>query len=192
MILKGFGEFINESESNVTYQDLKLLLELGISEDITDDVYKLIDQGRMTHREIIDWVEPICDKYKIENWTIGRDGLVNVDGDVDVDFENLGLTKLPLRFGKVTGQFDCSKNNLTTLKGSPIAVGLGFWCGWNNLTDLVGGPRIVNGDFGCSGNPLTTLKGAPIRVDGDFYCRDTDQLTTFDYLTTQLRGKFYN
>jgi hypothetical protein len=38
MILKGFQDFINESQSEATYADLKLLLELGLVQDIANDV----------------------------------------------------------------------------------------------------------------------------------------------------------
>ena len=126
MFLKGFGEFINESESNVTYRDLKLLLELGISQDITSDVNRLIDQGKMNQEEILDWVTMICDKYGIDDWSITNYGRVNVYDDVELG--NLELTKLPLRFGKVAGDFNCYNNYLTTLEGAPQKVGGTFNC----------------------------------------------------------------
>ena len=157
MLLKGFKEFINESESRVTYQDLKLLLELGISQDITSDVYKLIDQGRMTHDEIEDWVTPICDKYGIQDWSINDDGLVDVDGSVNL--EELELTRLPLKFGKVTDHFWCIDNYLTTLEGAPKRVGGNFSCSDNQLTTLEGAPKRVGGNFWCKNNPLTSLDG---------------------------------
>jgi hypothetical protein len=65
------------------------------------------------------------------------------------------LTKLPLKFGKVTGWFDCSHNQLTSLEGCPTSVGGNFWCTNNQLTSLKGGPTIVNGHFGCGGNPFS-------------------------------------
>ncbi len=36
----------------------------------------------------------------------------------NVNLCNKKLTKLPLKFNKVNGYFDCSSNNLTTLEGS--------------------------------------------------------------------------
>jgi hypothetical protein len=157
MFLKGFGEFINESESNVTYQDLKLLLELGISDNITDDVYMLIDQGKMNQDEILDWVTMICDKYAIDEWSITNHGRVNVY--VDVNLSELELTKLPLRFGKVAGDFDCYNNYLTTLEGAPQKVDGDFICSRNYLTTLEGAPKKVGRDFWCYNNQLTILDG---------------------------------
>ena len=177
MFLKGFGEFINESESNVTYRDLKLLVELGISQDITSDVNRLIDQGKMNQEEILDWVTMICDKYGIQNWSINDEGRVDVDGDIDlVNFE---LTQLPLRFGKVTDDFWCQHNYLTTLNGSPSWVGGDFACSKNQLTTLEGAPQSVGGDFYCHTNYLTTLEGGPEKVGGDFYC-NANRLTSLD------------
>jgi len=167
MFLKGFGEFINESESNVTYQDLKLLLELGIAEDIQDDMYRGFNQGSIRYGELLEWVTIICDKYKIEDWTLNSEGWVDVDGDVEL--ANFQLTKLPLRFGKVTDDFWCHRNRLTTLEGAP---------------------EVVGGDFSCFNNELTTLEGAPKKVGRDFYCRN-NQLTTLEGIG-KVEGKIYS
>ena len=188
MILKGFKEFINESKSKATYQDLKLLLELGISEDITDAVYKLIDQDKMTSEEIIDFATPICDKYKIQNWSISKDGRVDVNGNVNLS--GLELTKLPLRFGKVTGSFWCNNNNLTTLEGAPTSVLLSFYCYVNDLTTLKGAPREVGGAFGLFHNNLTTLEGAPKKVGGQFNC-NYNKLTSLLGAPRLVGGDFY-
>jgi hypothetical protein len=97
-------------------------------------------------------VREICDKYGIENWSINSDGLVDVQGDVYLYkqlFPSVGLTELPLQFGKVTGDFDCSNTRLTTLKGDPHRVGGRFDCDMNNLTSLEFCPLSVGGDFWC-------------------------------------------
>ena len=69
--------------------------------------------------------------YGVENWSINKDGLVDVNGDVKLNFK--GLTKLPLQFGRVTGNFDCYGNDLTTLEGAPREVGDHFDCSHNYL-----------------------------------------------------------
>jgi hypothetical protein len=113
-------------------------------------------------------IRATCRKYHIENYTINRDGTVDVDGDVNLN--NRGLTKLPLRFGKVSGYFSCSSNDITTLEGSPTYVGGNFSCYANKLTSLVGGPREVGGAFYCQDNNLVTLDGAPKEIGGYFCC----------------------
>ena len=110
-------------------------------------------------------VAEICKRYGIYNWSI-RDGLVDVNGGVDL--WNKRLTKLPLKFGRVSGYFECGYNNLTSLEGSPKEVGGDFECSHNNLTTLEGAPKRVGGSFYCSRNNLTTLEHMP-NVRGNIY-----------------------
>jgi hypothetical protein len=42
-------------------------------------------------------------------------------------------TKLPVQFAVIGGDFDCSRNSLQTLIGSPISVGGGFYFENNSL-----------------------------------------------------------
>ena len=58
--------------------------------------------------------EEICRKYYITNYSINPDGSIDVYGDVNL--YGGGLIELPLRFNKVSGDFDCGCNYLTTLK----------------------------------------------------------------------------
>ena len=112
-------------------------------------------------------VAKICKQYGITNWSINQDGLVDVNGDVDLS--DIKLTKLPLKFSIVSGYFDCSGNRLTTLEGAPKSVGDNFYCQNNELTNLKGAPESVGAAFFCYGNLLTTLEGAPYSVGGGFY-----------------------
>ena len=107
----------------------------------------------------------ICKEYNIENYTINSDGSIDVDGDVWLTYYN--LTKLPLKFTKVSGDFRCNDNQLTSLEGSPKEVGGDFYCYNNQLTSLVGCPIIFDGNFHCSFNYLTTLEGISKIIDGD-------------------------
>ena len=66
-------------------------------------------------------IDSICKKYGIQNYTINEDGTVYVDGNVSLYERN--LSKLPLKFGRVTGNFYCQSNKLTTLEGCPQEVG---------------------------------------------------------------------
>ena len=122
----------------------------------------------------------ICKKYKITNYTINDDGSIDVNGDVDL--WNKGLTELPLVFNKVSGNFNCGRNNrLTSLKGCPRWVGNGFYCSNNDLTSLEFSPDYVGGDFWCEYNDLTdNLCDTEIR--GDFYTSlEQDGLKCYNY-----------
>ena len=115
-------------------------------------------------------IDSICKKFGIKNYTINEDSTIDVDGNVYL--RNKGLTKLPLKFGKVSGYFDCSFNQLTSLSGAPLSVGGDFYCGDNQLKSLEGSPLSVGGDFYCSYNQLNSLEGSPLSVGGNFYCSD--------------------
>ena len=101
-------------------------------------------------------IEEICKKYQITNYTINEDGSVDVNGDVYL--QDYYIKELPLTFNKVTGSFYCSRNSLTTLKGSPKEVGSGFYCQENKLTNLEYCPEYIGLNFCCNGNNLTSLE----------------------------------
>ncbi|HEY6393699.1 MAG TPA: hypothetical protein VIX89_20620, partial [Bryobacteraceae bacterium] len=54
----------------------------------------------------------------------------------------------------VRGDFDCSENRLTSLKGVPQRIGGSFLCWGNRLASLDGGPQEIGGDFNCSTTEL--------------------------------------
>ena len=111
-------------------------------------------------------IHDICKQYSITNYTINPDGSIDVDGDVYLI--NKGLTELPLTFNKVTGDFDCRFNRLTSLKGSP---------------------RWVGGDFNCHNNKLTSLEFSPVYVGYDFCCGSNYLID--NYCDTEIGGWFY-
>ncbi len=140
-------------------------------------------------------IDSLCKKYGIKNYTI-VDGLVNVDGNVDLDGKKLtnrfldALAEIPIKFGHVSGDFRCHYNELTSLVGAPQSVGGDVDLGDNQLTSLEGAPNSVGGDFICSGNKLTSLEGAPNSVGGNFYCSN-NQLTSLEGAPKSIGGHFY-
>lgn len=113
--------------------------------------------------------EEIIEKFKlIFKLTLNQDG--SYDAPSGVDLSEMDLSELPLKFGKVEGNFDCSYNKLTSLEGAPKEVGGDFDCGYNKLTSLKGGPKKVGKNFNCDDNKLTSLDGAPKEVGGNFNC----------------------
>ena len=130
-------------------------------------------------------IAEICKKYDIRNWTLNGDGSIDVSSAPQIDVDNSvslhgnDLTKLPLKFGRVSGYFDCSGNYLTTLEGAPNWVGDSFYCNRNRLTTLNKAPREVGESFFCQDNKLTSLEGAPNWLGGGFYCC-RNNLTTLE------------
>jgi hypothetical protein len=126
-----------------------------------------------------------CEKY-LENYTINHDDTIDVDGDVFLDNILGNMEKLPVKFGKVSGWFNCNDNNLTTLDGSPNYVGGEFDCYNNNIMTLEGCPRYVGDFFRCSHNNLTTLEYCPKYIGGNFF---NDILT--HHILGSVQGNIY-
>jgi hypothetical protein len=133
-----------------------------------------------------DWL----DKCTKGTWSVNlSSGLVDVDKDFDcryLELENL----MGVRFGRVSGSFNCSGNQLTSLEGAPQEVGEIFSCYRNKLTSLGGAPHRVGGEFNCHHNNLTSLKGAPSEVGGNFDC-SRNKLTSLNGAPQEVGLGFY-
>ena len=104
-------------------------------------------------------IDEICKQYDIKNYTINTDGSIDVDGIVNL--WNKKLAKLPLKFNKINGDFDCDDNKLTSLEGSPVEVNGNFLCHNNKLTFFQFAPKIIRGDFICTDNNIKTFEYFP-------------------------------
>ena len=133
-------------------------------------------------------IDSICKKFGIKNYIINEDSTIDVDGDVDLDRNR--LTKLPLKFRKVSGDFSCYINQLKSLEGSPLSVGGDFSCYINQLKSLSGAPLSVGGGFNCRFNQLKSLSGAPLSVGGNFSC-SYNQLKSLDGISGKISGAIY-
>ena len=120
-------------------------------------------------------------------YTINDDGSIDVEGTVNLNRKK--LTRIPFNFGKVSGDFKCSYNQLTSLEGAPNNVGGVFYCFDNKLTTLEGAPSSVGDYFNCSNNQLTSLEGAPNSVGGVFDCSN-NQLTSLEGAPNSVGGVF--
>lgn len=75
---------------------------------------KILLQFGLTQQQIR-WLNKfVHGSWKYEN------GVVNVRGSVGLQVQN--LTTIPVQFGEITGNFDCSNNRLTSLESLPKIV----------------------------------------------------------------------
>ena len=174
-----------------------------------------------THLEIDygtkEGIEKFCEIIGLSSWTEVnsykiRDNLV-VDTNGTVDLSEKKLSKIPVKFGEVTGSFICHSNLLTSLEGSPDIVDKIFNCSNNPyLTSLKGSPEKIGGSFDCRNNPklasleggpkivdiidcsenksLTSLKGAPEEVYNDFDCYKNPKLVSLEGCPESVSGGF--
>jgi hypothetical protein len=92
------------------------------------------------------------------------------DSADSLHINDLPITRFPLKLGIINGNFDCTLNELTTLKGGPTEIYGSFDCSHNNLPNLIGGPTEIDINYNCSYNKLTTLEGSPNTILRHFYC----------------------
>ncbi|SDK22887.1 hypothetical protein SAMN05192566_0714 [Methylophilus rhizosphaerae] len=135
-----------------------------------------------TPKNISKWL----DKYGVKNYTINEDLTVDVDGSVDISDNQLKI--IPVQFGKVNGYFDCSFNELTSLKGCPYDIEKYLNCSFNEITSLEYATRVV-GSFDCSYNKLNSLKHAPVLVFEDFDCSE-NHLKSIEHAPVEVTGNF--
>jgi len=114
-------------------------------------------------KEEKDRIDSICTQYSIMKYSINPDGSIDVDGYVRI--VNVDLVEFPIKFNKVSGDFYCYMNNLTSLEGGPITVGGDFSCYYNEITSLEGAPHTVVGDLICSRNKLTSTYSGDIDIE---------------------------
>lgn len=145
----------------------------------------MLSEIRLYDPEIVRFL----DANKIKDYKISVRGIVDVDGDVDLREKNLTKIPISVKFGKVAGDFDCSHNKLTSLKGSPKYVGESFRCSHNRLISLEGAPKHVDYHFICSHNKLASLEGSPDYVGEHFNC-DNNKLVTLKGAPKHVGGDF--
>jgi len=167
----------DEKDRTIPIETIEKAIGVGFLTKKTPQITEPERQSRVQKQ--IDKILASCTK--------NPDGTYSTGGDVDLS--GFGLEYLPVKFKYVGGNFYCSDNKLTTLKGAPQEVGRGFDCSDNNLTTLEGAPQEVGGAFVCYGNKLITLEGAPQEVSYGFIC-DNNQLTSLKGAPRVVGGAF--
>lgn len=115
-----------------------------------------------------EWLE----SYNIINYKINDDLTVDVNGSVDLKHKHLVF--IPIKFGHVKGDFDCSFTQLDNTNGFPIKVDYDINIGGTLVTSLYGMTSTIPGNFYCSGNSeLTSLKYGPAEVGNNYLLYNT-------------------
>jgi len=168
--LDGRKEVYNAIDEEIYFKKIE---SLGLKED-------LFKPESMT-------IEKYLKKWIKGSYTIDEDGFCNVNGNVKIT--NQSISKLPVKFNKVSGYFYCSENKFISLEGFPQEVGGNFDCSENELVSLKYGPKEVGKDFNCSHNKLTSLEGCPQKVGGNFDC-ENNKLTSLEGGPEEVNGYF--
>ena len=98
-------------------------------------------------------IHNICKIYHIRNYTINENGYIDANGNVNLN--DMKLTKLPLKFNEINGNFWCYFNyDLASLDGCPKYIGGNFDCSYCHITTFEHFPKHIGGDFNCNNNPI--------------------------------------
>lgn len=178
--LKNHGITIVNSSSSI----ITLLRHWGV-EDYTINGNRVSVKGNVTIKYETFSTLPVIFDEVMGNFTITHSALetlINcpqyVSGDFNVRSNRIrSLEGGPKKVGK---NYDCSLNYLKNLVGAPNKV-VNFNCSNNNLSTLKGSPMFVEGDFDCSNNLITSFKDGPLSCKGHLNCQ-TNLIQSMEHL----------
>lgn len=96
-----------------------------------------------------------------------------VEGNFGIDFYPIAINVITTLRGcpvKVSGNFDCERNELTSFEGSPLYVGGDFIAKSNKLSSFIGMPKYIGGCFNIANNEFddASWEYAKVNIDGEF------------------------
>lgn len=129
--------------------------------------YRLLHMNMTAHQflttkeQVFNWLN----QMNIKGFIIHNDLTVDVHNYVDIS--NKKLKFLPVQFGIILGDFNCSQNQLKSLQGSPKEVYGYLDCHENRLTNFNFLPSKITGSILAYKNKIKSLEGLPEEVKGD-------------------------
>lgn len=107
-----------------------------------------------------------------------------------INLSNLNISLLPdMSNVTIMGDYDCSDNKLSSLRGAPSSVHGDFNCKANKLQNLKGAPQSITGSFNCAMNELRSLSGGPRTVNGTYDCK-FNQLKSLNGIPKKIHWLF--
>lgn len=138
-------------------------------------------------QDIFLWVSQYTDDS--DRIRIAKDGTVNLDCNFAMYATECRV--LPVKFGKVNGNFKIKDCNLTSLVGTPREIIGTFNVQYNLLKNLIGGPEIVTGEYDCSNGKLTSLEGSPRECE-TFQAKNNKSLVSLKGGPQKVKDFFVN
>jgi hypothetical protein len=136
-------------------------------------------------------IHKLCKEYNIKNYTINDDFSIDVDDDVDLSYRDLDLDKVGVKFRRVSGNFYCKRNGLSSLLGCPDLVYGGFVCSNNYLTSLENLPKSIS-YISFEFNKIWSFKGIPDSFRGELYCFGNPIYEIWNLYKTSKDIEFFN
>jgi hypothetical protein len=108
------------------------------------------------------WMNIFGYKEEKGNYKINDDMSIDLNCILNLSYEHLKEFPYYIQFNKAQ-RFDCSHNELTSLRGCPKIVVQDFICSHNEFVSLEGCPKFVGGDFMCNYNKTKQFTANDIR-----------------------------
>ena len=132
--------FTNKMDGKVLVSyDIKRMIPIGYSTDygkswirydISSEYVRSANKSKLIG---LSKIEKLLAGYEIRNYKIRPDGIIDINGDVEI--ANRGLSQMPVIFGNVSGYSICDDNKITSYVGWPVSVGKDIYCR-NNIPEL--------------------------------------------------------
>lgn len=142
-----------------------------------------LENNQSTEFEITKWL----DERKVKNYKINDDLTINVDWDVNLS-SRINFDKIPYKFKSVSGDFNCSFNNLKTLENCPDYVSGSFLASNNFLENFNYLPKCD--ELFLHDNKFTSLKGIS-NLDFDLLDLTNNSIFGCDEITENNIKKIY-
>jgi len=129
----------------------------------------------------------LLDKITNKSWKLNTaTQRIDVNGNVYMS----GVKHIPegIRFGVVSGSFDCENCGLPDLEIAPTLVGKSFDCSRNPIKSLEGCPESVGGNFVCEGTKIVNMEGAPVTVGGYINAKSCKNLESLEGMPLNIMG----
>ena len=142
---------------------------------------------RLSEIELNEIEDILLDNFIINGTHSIDKGIVSIDGNCVLD---VVVQKLPVKFGKVSGNFSCANLGLKTLENFPMEVGGSVNISSNTkLTSLNGSPQYIGGTFRCIATSIVSFEGGPKTVMGSFVASNNNDLESINGLPEIINGK---
>ncbi len=153
MILKTKDEILHWLKKN----------DRNYKENMKKNAYEFIDIYDMTNQSLLNELIKEDRFFEILK-TQGHQYIVNVKDSSNL--YNKKLIEIPFQFYHIKGTFNCSDNQIISLKGCPRFVHKNFFCNYNQLISLEYCPQFIQGYFNCSNNQIKSLDYTPDSFNG--------------------------
>jgi hypothetical protein len=133
------------------------------------------------------------EKFEQEDGKFTYNGDVSFDGYELKIFNMVSpfsqTIRIPIKIHKVNGNVHVTRQALTTLENMPEIVTGDFNCSHNNLQNLNGLPKEIGGNLNISFNKIKVLKNIQSDIKGNFICSN-NQIESLNGSPTYVRGNF--